>query len=158
MAIYLAASNRWQWLRNPNVWAAVLGLLLAPYRHYLPDFIRTTAELAGQVAIPLMLFSLGVHLSRERIMRIGLALRINLLYLLVGALTVLLVLWLLPLGTEWARLIVLSAMLPPAVLNYLLCEQYQVEPKTVASVVLLGNLLSVITIPIVVWATLSWIV
>jgi predicted permease len=52
------------------------------------------------------------------------------------------------------RLVALSAMLPPAVLNYLLCEQYRVEPRTVASVVLLGNILSVATVPLVVWATL----
>ncbi len=150
-------SSRWLWLRNPNVWAAVLGLLIAPYRDYLPPFVRTTAELAGQVAIPLMLFSLGVRMSRDRIARIGLALRINLLYLLVAAVSLAPVLWLLPLTPEWARLIVLSAMLPPAVLNYLLCEQYNVEPQTVASVVLLGNLMAALTIPLVVWVTLTWI-
>ncbi|CAM5537782.1 AEC family transporter [Eoetvoesiella caeni] len=150
-------SSRWLWLRNPNVWAAVLGLLVAPYRDYLPPFVRTTADLAGQIAIPLMLFSLGVRMSRDRLAGIGPALRINLLYLLVAALTLPLVLWLLPLTPEWARLVVLSAMLPPAVLNYLLCEQYNVEPRTVANVVLLGNLISVLTIPLVVWATLAWI-
>jgi predicted permease len=104
-----------------------------------------------------MLFALGVRLSQDRIEQLGLALRINVLYLLAGLLTLPFVLWLLPLTPEWSRLIILSAMLPPAVLNYLLSEQYKVEPKTVASVVLLGNLLSVGVIPLVVWATLSWI-
>ena len=87
----------------------------------------------------------------------GQALRINLLYLAVGALSLPIVLWLLPLTPEWARMVTLSVMLPPAVLNYLLCEQYQQSPKIVANIVLVGNVLSIITIPLVVWITLTWI-
>src|SRR5690606_6800562 len=110
----------------------------------------------GQIAIPLMLFSLGVRLSQDRIENMGLALRINLLYLLAGLLTLPIVLWLLPLPPEWSRLVVLSVLLPPAVLNYLLCEQYRADPRIVANVVLLGNVMSLATIPLVVWATLVW--
>ncbi|MFT0533542.1 AEC family transporter [Castellaniella hirudinis] len=150
-------SNRWLWLRNPNIWAAFLGALLAPYRDWIPGFVTTSIDLIGQIAIPLMLFGLGVRLSQDRIEQWGLALRINGLYLLAGLLTLPLVLWLLPLTPDWARMVALSVMLPPAVLNYLLCEQYRVAPRTVASVVLLGNVLSVATIPLVVWATLAWI-
>lgn len=150
-------SNRWMWLRNPNIWAAFLGVLLAPYQAWVPEFVVTSVDLTGQIAIPLMLFGLGVRLSQDRIEQMGLALRINGLYLLAGLLTLPLVLWLLPLTPDWARMVALSVMLPPAVLNYLLCEQYRVEPRTVASVVLLGNVLSVATIPLVVWATLTWI-
>ncbi|WP_322996844.1 AEC family transporter [Castellaniella sp.] len=150
-------TNRWLWLRNPNIWAALLGVLLAPHRAWIPDFVTTSIDLTGQIAIPLMLFGLGVRLSQDRIEQLGLALRINGLYLLAGLLTLPLVLWLLPLTPAWARMVALSVMLPPAVLNYLLCEQYRVEPRTVASVVLLGNVLSVVTIPLVVWATLTWI-
>lgn len=151
------AAGRWQWLRNPNVWAAVLGLALAPWRAHIPDFVVTTADMVGQITIPLMLFSLGVRMARDRIETLALPLRINALYLLSGLITLPLVLWLLPLTPEWTRLVALSALLPPAVLNYLLCEQYGVAPRTVASVVLLGNALSVFTIPLVVWATLTWI-
>ncbi|CAM5777786.1 AEC family transporter [Ottowia pentelensis] len=151
------AAGRWQWLRNPNVWAAVAGVALAPWRQYIPGFVTTTAELAGQLAIPLMLFGLGVRMSRDRIEQWALPLRVNGLYLLAGLVTLPLVLWLLPLTPEWSRLVALSVMLPPAVINYLLCEQYQVDPKAVASVVLVGNALSLVTIPLVVWATLTWL-
>lgn len=150
-------SDRWLWLRNPNIWAALLGVVLAPHRGWIPPFVTTSVELTGQIAIPLMLFALGVRLSQDRIEQLGLALRINVQYLLAGLLTLPFVLWLLPLTPEWSRLVALSVLLPPAVLNYLLCEQYRVEPRAVASVVLLGNLLSVGTIPLVVLATLTWI-
>ena len=146
---------RWQWLRNPNVWAAVLGVLLASWQAQIPKFVHVTAELLGQVAIPMMLFSLGVRLAHGRIAQMGLALRVNLIYLLVGGASAALVIWTLPLTAEWQRLLVLSALLPPAVLNYLLCEHYAVEPNKVASIVLLGNLLSIVTIPIVIAFTLT---
>lgn len=149
--------SRWLWLKNPNVWAAVLGVLLAPHKTAIPEFVQTSADLVGQIAIPLMLFSLGVRLAHSKISQVGLALRINGFYLLSGAVTATLVVWLLPLSPEWARLIVLSAMLPPAVLNFLLCEQYQVEPDTVANVVLLGNVISIITIPLIIAFTLTYI-
>lgn len=149
--------GRWMWLKNPNVWAAVLGVLLASHRDWIPVSIRTSVDLMGQIAIPLMLFGLGVRLSQDRVTQVGLALKVNLLYLLTGALCFPLVAWMLPLTPDWMRLIALSVMLPPAVLNYLLCEQYKVEPKTVASVVLLGNLISMATIPLVVYLTLAWI-
>jgi len=121
----------------------------------LPQFLLTSLELLGQIAVPLMLFGLGVRLSQDHIEQLGLALRINGAYLLAGALALGIVLWLLPLTPEWTRLIALSAMLPPAVLNYLLCEHYKVEPRAVASVVLVGNLLSIATVPLVVWLTLT---
>ncbi|HUH40605.1 MAG TPA: hypothetical protein VL024_07005, partial [Castellaniella sp.] len=73
------------------------------------------------------------------------------------ALSLVIVITVLPLSPEWTRLVALSVMLPPAVLNYLLCEHYKVEPRSVASVVLMGNLLSIITVPLVVWLTLTLI-
>jgi|SRR5690625_202717 len=149
--------NRWLWLRNPNVWMAVLGISLAPYQEHIPAFATTSIEMLGQITIPLMLFSLGVRLAHDKIEQVGMALRVNLLYLLVGALSLPIILWLLPLSADAQRLIVLSAMLPPAVLNFLLSEHYKVSPQTVASIVLLGNVLSVATVPIVIWFTLSYI-
>uniref|UniRef100_UPI003340514B AEC family transporter n=1 Tax=Castellaniella defragrans TaxID=75697 RepID=UPI003340514B len=149
--------NAWMWLRNPNIWAAVFGVLFGMWPDVLPQFLLSSLELLGQIAVPLMLFSLGVRLSQDRIEHLGLALRINGMYLLAGALGLGIVWWLLPLTPEWTRLVALSAMLPPAVLNYLLCEHYKVEPRTVAGVVLMGNLLSVATIPLVVWLTLAFV-
>lgn len=92
------------------------------------------------------IFGGGLHL--------GLALKCNLLYLLAGGLSLLLAIWLLPLKTEWIPLLMLSVSLPPAVLNYMLCEQYHCQPDKVASIVLGGNALSVLVIPLAVWLAL----
>ncbi|OXS13975.1 transporter [Zobellella denitrificans] len=150
-------AGRWQWLKNPNVWAAMLGVLLADHRAMLPEFVYTSADLLGQIAVPLMLFALGVRLSGGEVGDLGMAFRVNLAYLLAGAASFALVAWLLPLGNDWLRLLALSVMLPPAVLNYLLCEQYRCQPDKMASIVLLGNAMSVVTIPLVVYLTLTYL-
>ena len=38
--------------------------------------------------------------------------------------------------------------LPPAVLNFLFAERYHQEPERVASIVLLGNLAALVTLPL----------
>lgn len=151
------SAGRWQWLKNPLVWAAILGLLLADHRQLMPDFVLSSSQLLGQISVPLMLFALGVRLSQGKVGHIGMALRVNLIYLAVGAASFLLVANLLPLSREWLQLLALSAMLPPAVLNYLLCEQYDCQPNKMASIVLLGNLMSVLIIPVVIYLTLVFI-
>ncbi len=142
------------WLRNLNIWAAVLGLLLAPYQAQIPEFVLTTAEMLGQVCIPLMLFGLGVRMAQSRFTGVMLALRINALYLVAGLLSAGLIILALGLQGDWAHLLWLYAALPPAVLNYLLSEQYRADSQTVANVVLVGNMLSVVVVPVVVLLTL----
>jgi hypothetical protein len=44
--------------------------------------------------------------------------------------------------------------LPPAVLNYMFAERYQQEPDKVASVVLIGNLESLLFLPLALWLSL----
>ncbi|MDX1268503.1 MAG: AEC family transporter, partial [Oceanisphaera sp.] len=148
-------AGRWLWLKSPIIWSAVLGMLLADHPSLLPEFVYTSTGLLGQMAVPLMLFALGVRLSGGEMGDLGLALRVNLSYLLAGAASLLLVAWCLPLSADWLRLLALSVMLPPAVLNYLLCEQYRCQPDKMASIVLLGNALSVLTIPLVIYLTLT---
>jgi predicted permease len=50
-------------------------------------------------------------------------------------------------GQQAAMLIVFGA-LPPAVLNFLFAERYRQEPERVASIVLIGNLFALISLPI----------
>lgn len=159
LGLFLLSRGRdsWGWLGNPNVWAAVLGVACASYARRIPDFVLTTLEMLGQITIPLMLFTLGVRLSQGRITQIGTALRINGLYLVAGAVCLPVIIWLLPLTPEWKRLVILCGMLPPAVLNYLLTEHYKMDAAAVANVVLFGNVMSVVTIPVVVWFTLAWV-
>lgn len=144
-----------QLLKMPMIQATLLGLLFSGLHINLPDALANTVKLLGQVSIPLLLFSLGVRLLdvNFRDWKLG----------AFGAIAgpaasiacVLLVSPLLNLDqTQYAQLIIFAA-LPPAVLNVLVAEQYQQEPQRVASIVLLGNLASLIIMPVVLWFALG---
>jgi hypothetical protein len=47
-----------------------------------------------------------------------------------------------------AGLLYLFGCLPPAVLNFMVAEQFNREPAKVASIVLIGNALSVVFVPL----------
>ena len=57
----------------------------------------------------------------------------------------------LPLDQFQVGALVLFSALPPAVLNFLFSEQYQQQPEMVASMVLIGNAFSVVTLSMVLW-------
>jgi predicted permease len=46
-------------------------------------------------------------------------------------------------------MLILFAAMPPAVLNYLFAEQYDQSPQAVASIVIVGNALSVLVLYLV---------
>lgn len=53
------------------------------------------------------------------------------------------------------NLLLISAALPPAVINFLLAEQYAQEPEKMASILFLGHLASLIVMPIALMVALG---
>jgi len=135
-------------IRIPMVVASVAGVTISLISYSVPELIITPIQMLGEIAIPLMLFSLGVRLveidyNDWKIGLIGAVCRP-----LVGILSVLLILpWITLSNLNYAQLIIF-AILPPAVLNFMVAEKYNQEPKKVASIVLIGNLFSIISVPI----------
>ena len=50
--------------------------------------------------------------------------------------------------------LILFSVLPPAVLNHMMAEKYQQQPETVASIVMIGNIGSLIVLPIALYYVL----
>ena len=134
-------------LRMPMLLATIAGIVVAVWQLRIPGPLHAAIDLLGQIAIPLMLFALGVRMTGVDLSdwRIGMA------GALLCPLSGLLVAWLvtrfvaLP-GIQAEQLLVF-AVLPPAVLNFMLAERYQIEPRKVASIVLLGNAASLLVLP-----------
>ena len=118
---------------------------------WLTPALRMLADLS----IPLMLLSLGVRMRDLRLADW----RLPLVGALVCPLSGLAAAWpaarLLPLSTMQQDVLLVFAALPPAVLNYLLAERYGRQPQQVASIVLFGNLASLVVVPLVVARALS---
>ncbi|RRJ83187.1 AEC family transporter [Aestuariirhabdus litorea] len=142
-------------LRIPMILATIAGLALSLLDLSIPQWFSVPVDMLGQICIPLMMFSLGVRLCSVDLTdwRIGLAGAIA--CPLSGVICAAFALVWLPLSPlESAALMVFGA-LPPAVLNYMVAEQYKLEPARVASIVMLGNLASLVTIPLVLTYVLS---
>jgi hypothetical protein len=50
--------------------------------------------------------------------------------------------------------LILFSELPPAVLNHMMAEKYQQQPETVASIVMIGNIGSLIVLPMALYYVL----
>lgn len=135
-------------LKLPLIQATLAGLLISFTSISLPQTLLQPIQMLGDCAIPLMLISLGVRLAeidftQWRIGLLGACLRpISgiLLYLGISP-------WL-NLPPMQNGLLLIFAILPPAVFNYIIAEQYQQEPHKVAAIVMLGNIASLISLPL----------
>jgi len=153
-AILTGHVNPLKLIRMPMLAATLAGLVVAVFQVRVPGPLHEAIDLLGQVAIPLMLFALGVRMTGVDLSdwRIGIAGAV--LCPLTGLAMAWLVVMLVPLPPlQLAQLIVFAA-LPPAVLNFMLAERYGVEPRKVAAVVLLGNLGSLLVLPAVLFFVL----
>jgi predicted permease len=139
--------------KNPVIAASLAGLAVSLSKLHLWPPLYTGIKMLGDVSIPLLLFSLGVRLldSSFKDVRLGI---IGAVFCPVAGFAIALAAA--PLlgltGTPAAMLLVFGA-LPPAVLNYVFAEQYRQEPERVASIVMIGNLASLLFVP----AALAWV-
>ena len=135
-------------LRNPMVWSTIAGFLFAVLRPPLPDWMAVTFKMVGDGLIPMMLLSLGVRLTAIDWRDARLGVIGGLVCPLTGLAMAGLLAPFLGLSPMQTGLLFLFAALPPAVLNFMVAEQYRQEPGKVASIVLVGNVMSVIFVPI----------
>jgi len=143
----------WQVFRTPAVMATIAGLVFSVSDVSLPQALSMPIEMVGNISIPLLLFSLGVRLVDIdwSEWRVGLVSAV--VSPATGIACALLAAPLLGLADLQARQLILFGTLPPAVLNFLFAEQFRQEPEKVASMVMIGNLAAVVTIP----AALYWL-
>lgn len=135
-------------LIQPIVAATLIGIAFSLFRWDVPAPVRETVNLLGQASIPLLLFALGTRLTRIDFSEWRIGVLGAILCPLTGVLMVLLVRPFLELTPLQTSLLLVFGALPPAVLNYLVAEQYRQEPGKVASIVLIGNLAGFISLPI----------
>ncbi|MEW8173621.1 MAG: AEC family transporter [Candidatus Thiodiazotropha endolucinida] len=135
-------------LRNPVFLATLAGVMANAFDWHTPSILMPGLVMLSEVAIPLMLVSLGVRLIHIelRYWRAGLSGALLCpLSGLIGAWVA--IIWLQP-NEQMREILLLFSILPPAVMNYLLAESYHQSPQEVAAMVAFGNLASLIVIPI----------
>jgi hypothetical protein len=138
-------------IKNPMVIATIGGIGFSVIGVNLSETVRLPVHMLGQIAIPLMLFSLGARLTEIDFKDWKIGVVSALVCPLSGLLIAILILPLFSLPAEQVPVLILFSILPPAVLNYMVAEKFNQQPQLVASMVLIGNLSSLATIPIILW-------
>lgn len=135
-------------LKEPMVGATILGALFLWQDWETPEWLTNTLRLAGQMAIPLMLITLGVAVARLHPRGFARAAGFSLLkVVLCTAVAWIVGRWFGLDGVVFAVL-VLQVATPVAVTSYLIAEKYKADAEAVAGLVVVSTLMSVVSIPL----------
>ena len=135
-------------VREPMVAGTILGAIFLWQGWQTPPFMTNTLDLIGQMAIPLMLITLGVAIAR---LKPGGVLRATGLSAVKLAICTG-VAWLVGDAFELDRIalgvLVLQVATPVAVTSYMLAEKYGADAEEVAGLVVASTLMSVAALPL----------
>lgn len=142
-----------QMLKTPLFWATVLAVGGIWFDVHVPDWIVASTSSLGDVAVPMMQFTLGVSISSLAIDRLPRALYVSLLRLGMGLAVGVVLADLFGFEGTLRGVMILDCAMPVAVVNSLFAERYGRHPSEVASTVVLSTLLSFGTLPLI----LAWV-
>jgi predicted permease len=97
-----------------------------------------------------MIFALGYKLAEIKITHISRSILFGGLRIFLGFIFSLLAIKILNIEGLLAKVIILQASMPPAIFNFVLAEKYKQNSQAVASIILAGTLISVVTLPLIV--------
>ncbi len=136
-------------LKEPLVGATVLGAVFLWQGWQTPRFLTNTLELIGQLAIPLMLITLGVAVARLAPVGLGRAVGLSVAKVSICVAVGWAVGRLFDLPPVAFAVLVLQLATPVAVTSYLIAEKYAGDAASVAGLVVVSTLVSVIALPVV---------
>ena len=137
-------------LKEPLIPATLLGGVFMVQGWQTPVFLTNSLTLIGQMAIPLMLITLGVAVARLRPGRLTQAIALALIKLIICSAAAWAAGWYFDLEPIACAILVLQLTTPVAVTSYLLAEKYGADAQSVAGLVVVSSLMSVLSLPILI--------
>ena len=154
ISIAAGTANFGRLLRTPVIYAVAGSVIVILTGIDLPLFVDNTLQILGGLTIPLMLMALGVSLADLKVTSLPRNLLLALVRLIGGFLVSLLVAWALSLEPNARGVLLIQASMPVAVFNFLFAKQFQRQPADVAAMVVISTLLSVISLPLLIYSIL----
>ena len=135
-------------LTSPLMIGTALGFFSALTEVRPPDVMLAGFKLLGDALLPMMLFALGVRLTALNRSGLALGLLGALARPLIGLTIAIPLAWALGLEGAARGQLLLFAALPPAVMQFMLADRYHQEPDKVGAMIMLGNALAVVFVPL----------
>lgn len=149
VAILSYKESRFEVLKLPLIYACGLGLWLSLSGEQMPVPVGRAVDLLGQASIPTMIFSLGYKLSEISLDEAHRSFLFGGLRVVGGVCLGYVAVLFTGLGGVSANVVVLDSAMPPAVFNFVLAEKYGRNSKVVASIIMAGTLISLLSTPII---------
>lgn len=141
-------------IRNPMIVAISLGFAWSALEIPIPGSMNEFLAILGGAATPGALFAIGASLATKSAERVDVALWLTFAKLILHPLFVAIaVLWLFPIDTYSASVVIAAASLPVAGNVYMLAQHYGVAPHRVSAAILFSTAISIGTVS----AIIAWV-
>jgi len=135
--------------REPLVGATILGAVFLWQGWHTPIFLTRSLELVGQMAIPMMLITLGVAVARLHPAGLWRAVILSAAKIVICLVAGVVAARVFGLDRTAAAVLVMQVATPVAVTSYLLAEKYGAASDEVAALVVASTFLSVVSLPLI---------
>tara|TARA_Y100001958_G_scaffold57167_1_gene38429 strand:+ start:405 stop:1304 length:900 start_codon:yes stop_codon:yes gene_type:complete len=145
-------------INNVPIYGIIVSVLFLYFEWDVPGFVENTTFLLTYTTIFLVLMSLGIALSRFRVISWSHASILGFVRVIIGPIIGFSLIKYLDLSGYAAGVLLIQSSMPSAVLTYLVGSMYSKRRvvDSVASVIVTSTLMSLITIPIVVFYSLKY--
>ena len=120
-----------------------------------PKILTNSLNLISQMAIPLMLITLGVAVARLKTQLAFKTLGISISKIMIGTIAGITVGYQFSIPYEAFAVLIIQMSMPVAVTSYLLAEKYGANSEEVAGLVVVSTFLTTFTTPVVLSVLLS---
>jgi len=135
----------------PLIYAVVIGLVFNLLKIPIPEIIFKPIEMIGMITIPLALLVLGYQLTEIKINSAKIAFLASLFRIIGGFLAAMLIINIFSITGLVKNIVLIQAAMPSAVMTMILTAKYKRDASLVASIVLITTVLSIFTIPLILW-------
>jgi len=134
---------------SPVLLSLIFSLIVLFYKIEMPNFFNSITNILSGFVIPLVLLSLGISLSKINIKKLRIGLMLGFFKLISGPFIGLLVVYLLRLDGNVAKVVILQASMPAAILTYLIAAQNNSYEQEIGTAVFVSTIGSIVSIPII---------
>ena len=134
-------------IKEPLVVSVILGMLFLFNGWKTPGFLTDSIKLVGQMAIPLMLLTLGFTVGKLKSSGFLQLIFPSILKFLLCLMCALTTVFIFDLERIPAAALIIQVTMPVAVSSYMLAEKYGSNPDKVAALVIVSTMLAIIYIP-----------
>ncbi len=145
-------------LKSPSSYAVIIAVAFLYFDLQMPTFVINTSMLLGYAMIVLILMSLGISLTQLKVFSFKSALISSVGRVIIGPIIAVILIKIFNLSGFPAGVLLIQSSMPSAILTYLIASMY--SPKeivdNISSMIVVSTLMSLITVPIIVFIALKY--